>query len=379
MPAADGGGGAAGQPVEPAVISDAAAAKDESQRYDSHVRVYAALMAASQMTPEEVLELVLSDGKKFPAPARMAAIMEHMPLNLRELPRPAQQEGTVPQFKPITKADALSAGDTLADAKKRHRNSCLVGQRALANLVQTTSTKAKPSLEKGYKMPAREDALDTMLTVLRGGIGRAGVEKQEGGEGDAEHGVWRATYAVDHYEKRSKKQSAVVPFVKVAAADIEGPPVKGEYQRSQVQHKVRNFVGLEEAAEVSERFKAAYESLGVDERAAWEMLRIRDPKIWRPVFGVRKQRDEPAAQECAQEILGGPPRKFPRFLLQNTDIMWQGLNGAQVYWDAGLLEHTVWSDAGTIDVAKMIQKLHGIGFKGDPVPSLVRSSYTWTT
>lgn len=50
MPAADGGGAAVGDPPNPAV----AAKQDESQRYADHVRVYAALMAVSRMTPDEV-------------------------------------------------------------------------------------------------------------------------------------------------------------------------------------------------------------------------------------------------------------------------------------------------------------------------------------
>lgn len=71
------------------------------------------------------------------------------------------------------------------------------------------------------------------------------------------------------------------------------------------------------------------------------------------------------------------PRKFPRFLEQNTDINWQGLRDAPVFWNTDLMKHTVWSDAGTIDVPQMLKKLHCIGFRGEPVPPLVRFSRVW--
>lgn len=338
-------------------------AEPESQRYTPHTRAFAFLMAVSQMTREEVTALYLSGGRQFPPPQRMGEIMQEMPLNLRDVPMPQAADGdSLPAFQPTTKALALSAGSPANVISKAHRNASCLAKRAVANFVETTSTNAKSSLKKGYKLIVHQDALDVMLTILRGGVGRAGVNK------------WRATSQVDVYVKRGRKQKREVePFEQVAAAEIEGPPTQHEYERSCVQYMVRIFICLAEASKLSARFAAAYASLGVDERAAEDMLRKRDPTYWKPVQCVRKQRDEADAMDCAGQIIGERPRKFHKFLLDSAALDWMGLHRpACPRWGIDMIPHTVFGDAGTIDVSEMLKRLHGISFRGRPNPPLVR-------
>lgn len=372
-------------PAEPADAepAEAPAPARSSQRWSSAARLCAALMAVKNMTDAEISRLCLSSGNSWPEPGRVRHIMADVPVNLRQMPAPqATADAPLPSFQPCSKRTAKDAGlGDDNDIQKAHRCAADLAKRTLSTLAQRGSSHANPSLQKGYKLQVHAEHIRAMLTVLRGGVGRAGVpciwdadgKRVDEGFGKT-HNVWRATWQVDFYKKRGKKREPPEPFVLVAAADIEGPPEGVEYKRHRVQHMVRNCLSLKEAALLSPRFAAAYQAVGLGERATYRLLRAAEPKLWRPRLRVRKQRDEPDAQSVAQQIIGLPKyrcRTFHTYLLGNADLAWMALHLVPTSWGLDLTDETVSSDAGTIEVAEMLKGLRGIGFKGEPVPALV--------